>query len=222
MLERKSKILSIIGQSVMLNLKTSKIFPSESVISTRQRPLSASRNWMLLKVAQREGWRNNFIRLLRLSLWYQLWYIWVFSGTGSKEVKQETLPIVIEKTTAWFQGLNSCIPSHITACTRVNFFDSCAEEFFLSCWEYEGIERQNMIKKDNKNNMENLYFIYFTPNFIHKVFTIKNIWIYNFFKIKHLKLIRITIIFLLFLKFLLSLNWAIVEIADVWIYVKLF
>jgi len=30
-----------------------------------------------------------------------------------------------------------------------------------------------MIKKGNKNNMDILYFIYFTPSFIHKVFIVK-------------------------------------------------
>jgi hypothetical protein len=38
----------------------------------------------------------------------------VFSGTGSNEVKQETVPILIEKTTAGFWGVKSLISAHIT------------------------------------------------------------------------------------------------------------
>jgi hypothetical protein len=44
----------------------------------------------------------------------------VFSGTGSKVVKQWTLPIVAEKTIARFLGLLSFMPSHVAAWTRVS------------------------------------------------------------------------------------------------------
>ncbi len=46
----------------------------------------------------------------------------VFAGTGSKVVKQWTLPIVMGKTMARFSGLLSCIPSHMAAWARVSFF----------------------------------------------------------------------------------------------------
>jgi hypothetical protein len=56
----------------------------------------------------------------------------VFSGTGSKVVKEWTLPSLREKTIAWFLGLWSFIPSHVAAWTKVSSLGAAlaGESFF--------------------------------------------------------------------------------------------
>ena len=70
----------------MLNLNILKTFSFSSVTTTRQGPLSASLRYILLKVAQRGGFRASFVLLWSLSLKYHLWMTDVFFGICSNAV----------------------------------------------------------------------------------------------------------------------------------------
>jgi len=82
--------------------------------------------------------------------------MYVSSGTGSNDEKQDTFPISIEKTMAGFIGEYSLIPSHIAAWTNVSFSGfGRGEESSVVCGMARE-RRQKLIKISPEIKMINL------------------------------------------------------------------
>ena len=80
----------------------------------------------------------------------------VVFGTGSNEVKQQTFPIFIEKTTAGLSGAKSLISSHMTARSSANFFCAAAGAGCRVFWA-----KINWAKKKFEHKMTKMVYFNF-------------------------------------------------------------